>query len=124
MARNDKDDRTSVSRSFFIGNGSHCAVHLINSGLSIYGDNAKVEFATSGLPTTGTMCIVDSQQFPCKFFKVLSPIKLLLILYNFFLLAGENPLVLNDLEEGRHRVSITPVCEGTAVPYLRAFFVE
>ena len=66
MARNDKDDRTSVSRSFFIGNGSHCAVHLINSGLSVYGDNAKVEFVTSGLPVSAIRCTVDSQQFPCK----------------------------------------------------------
>ncbi len=66
VARNDKDDRTSVSRGFFIGNGSHCAVHLINSGLSIYGDNAKVEFTTSGLPVTGISCKVDSQELPCK----------------------------------------------------------
>ena len=67
VARNDKDDRTSVSRGFFIGNGSHCAVHLINSGLTVYGDNARVEFTTSGLPVTGIRCKVDSQEFPCKY---------------------------------------------------------
>ena len=67
VTRNDKDDRISVSRGFFIGNGSHCAVHFINSGLSVYGDNAKVEFTISGLPITGIRCKVDSQEFPCKY---------------------------------------------------------
>lgn len=67
IARNDKDDRTGVSRRFFIGNGSHCAVHLINTGLSVYGDNAKVEFTTSGLPVSDIRCTVDSQEFSCKY---------------------------------------------------------
>ena len=66
IARNDKDDRTAVSRRLYISNSAHCAVHLINSGLSVYGDNAKVEFATTGLPVTGVRCTVDSREFPCK----------------------------------------------------------
>lgn len=67
VARNDKDDRAAVSRRIFVSNGSHCAVHLINSGLTIYGDNAKVEFATTGLPISGITCTVDSQHFPCTY---------------------------------------------------------
>ena len=67
IARNDKDDRSAVSRRLFIGDGSHCTVHLINSGLSMYGDNAKVEFATTGLPVTDVRCTVDSQEFSCKY---------------------------------------------------------
>ena len=67
VARNSRDDRAAVSRRFFISNGTECAIHLINSGLSVYGDNAKVEFATSGLPVTQVLCTVDSREFPCRF---------------------------------------------------------
>lgn len=66
IARNEKDDRAVLSRRFYIGNGSQCAVHLINSGLSVYGDNAKVEFAITGVPVTDVLCSVDSQEFACK----------------------------------------------------------
>ena len=66
VARNSREDRGAASRRFFIGNGTQCAVHLINSGLSVYGDNAKVEFATSGLSVTDVLCKVDSREFPCR----------------------------------------------------------
>lgn len=37
---------------------------------------------------------------------------------------GEHPLMLKDLEGERHKVSITPVCEGTAISYSRIFFLS
>ena len=67
IARNDKDDRTTFTRRFYIGDGTQCAIHLINSGLSVYGDNAKVEFAVTGLNVTNVLCIVDKQEFSCEF---------------------------------------------------------
>lgn len=67
VARNSRNDRASISRRFVITNGSECAVHLINAGLSVYGDNAKVEFATTGIAVSEILCTVDSQEFSCEF---------------------------------------------------------
>ena len=65
IARNSREDRAVVISDIFVSSGSHCAVHLINSGLRVYGNNARVEFATSGLPLNDTLCTVDDKQFSC-----------------------------------------------------------
>ena len=46
----------------YTANPNICTVHLINDGVTVNGNTATVEFASSG-PTTSFQCSLDRQSF-------------------------------------------------------------
>ena len=54
-----------INISHYIELPEICTVHLINDGVTVFGDSATVEFASTG-PTTSFVCSLDRQAFtPC-----------------------------------------------------------
>ena len=61
------NDRGVAVRSIYTNDSPHCAVHLINGGVSVYEGKVSIEFASTGLPVSTFSCNVDSVNiFPCK----------------------------------------------------------
>ena len=52
-------ERGEASVKFSIGRAASCSAHLINSGLSITGRRATVQFSSSGRPVTSFQCHLD-----------------------------------------------------------------
>ena len=52
---------------YFVEHIGHCSVHLINSGLTIDGITASIQFATVGTTIADLTCEVDRLNYvPCK----------------------------------------------------------
>ena len=67
VATNQVPDRELIRRTFEIYNDpKHCSTHLINNGVTVVGNNARVELAGSG-QAKGYKYNLDRNDFyPCK----------------------------------------------------------
>ena len=63
VATNRRPDTEFIKRRFEITNDpKRCTVHLINSGVTVTGNNATVEFTGRG-PVEGYYCLVDGDEY-------------------------------------------------------------
>ena len=70
VARADVTERAEASRSLIVSTeGAVCGAHLINSGVSVTGGRATIEFSSSGLPVSGFQCSLDNAPLEdCKYY--------------------------------------------------------
>ena len=68
IARNEPiSDRSTERRAVYISDSPHCAVHLINAGISVQRNAARIEFISSGQTVSGFTCFMDSVRiFECE----------------------------------------------------------
>ena len=67
VATNRHPDKVFIKRKINVtSDPDYCTLHLINGGVTVSGDTARVEFAGSG-PATGYLCRLDKMDpYQCK----------------------------------------------------------
>ena len=67
VASNGQGDRSVERRNLVVSSEPYCAAHLINSGVSVRGNRATIEFTTTDEPAVSFSCTVDNERtFPCE----------------------------------------------------------
>ena len=108
VATNRKPDKEFIRSRFEITNDTErCTLHLINSGVSVSGDNSTVEFWGRG-PASGYLCHLDKMEpYQCR------PPSVDLVCFQVkwslvVLTAGSSPVEVSGLSRGRHILKVVP----------------